>query len=241
MQFMPKGSLRSVLKGKTELPWPLRIKIATDIAKGLAFLHNEKILHLDLKSLNVLLDDNFNGKICDFGLATLKQETRSNQRSKSSMPGASSHMAAGGTLPWMAPELFGKKPKSTFKTDIYSFGMTLWELYSRTTPFAQVKNDSLIISMVEKGEREDFDVEGEDCPEDFKEIIQDCWKADPINRPSADEIIKRLNEISYGDVANINIKKLEKKPLEEEVKKEDQGKNNEEAQRFYLFFTTKIY
>lgn len=51
MQFMPKGSLRSVLKGKTELPWPLRIKIANDIAKGLAFLHHEKILHLDLKSL----------------------------------------------------------------------------------------------------------------------------------------------------------------------------------------------
>ena len=82
LQFMPKGSLRNVLQGKTDLTWPQRIKMATDISKGLAFLHRENILHLDLKSLNVLVDDGFNAKICDFGCAKIKENTRSSLASK---------------------------------------------------------------------------------------------------------------------------------------------------------------
>ncbi len=69
MEYMSNGSLYSVLHSNKPLEWPLRLQIATDAAKGLAFLHHENILHRDIKSLNVLLDNSYKAKLTDFGLS----------------------------------------------------------------------------------------------------------------------------------------------------------------------------
>jgi serine/threonine protein kinase len=69
---MPRGSLYNVHKNEGPLPWSTRIKIAVDIASGLEYLHERKIIHRDVKSLNVLLDNDYNAKICDFGLSKVK-------------------------------------------------------------------------------------------------------------------------------------------------------------------------
>jgi len=78
---------------------------------GLEFLHENNILHRDIKSLNVLLK-NGQAKLSDFGLSRIKKESNSTQG------------ASVGTVQWMAPELFERKAKYTQKSDIYSLGMT---------------------------------------------------------------------------------------------------------------------
>ena len=66
MEFLANGSLYGVLHSKRELDWDLRQRIALGMSRGLAFLHSKKILHRDLKSLNVLLDGNMRAKLADF-------------------------------------------------------------------------------------------------------------------------------------------------------------------------------
>ena len=91
---------------------------ATDISAGLAYLHEEGILHRDLKSLNVLLTDTLRAKLSDFGLSRVKDETRS----------ASTLSKPSGTLRWMAPENFSRKAKYTEASDVYSLGIILYQM-----------------------------------------------------------------------------------------------------------------
>ena len=118
MELMPKGSLYSVLQNSSELPLSVRYRIGLDVCYGLYHLHEKNILHRDLKSLNVLLDDRFRAKITDFGLSKIKSE----------MASSSSTKGMKGTLGWMAPELFKEEAKATPAVDIYAFGMVLWEM-----------------------------------------------------------------------------------------------------------------
>lgn len=105
--------------GRLNLDWATRRKIAIDIARGLAFLHEEspiKIVHRDIKVANILLDGELNAKIADFGLARLDEEDKTH---------ISTRIA--GTIGYMAPEyvLWGYL---TFKADVYSFGVVLLEI-----------------------------------------------------------------------------------------------------------------
>ncbi len=179
MEYMPKGSLFSVLHSNQELTWSNRIRIAVDMAKGLAFLHQEHILHRDIKSLNVLLGESLNAKLTDFGLSKVKTETQS-----------TSTKAAVGTLAWMAPELFKRKATYTPEADIYSLGITLWELTSRKIPFADAGNQALVQNWIMQGEREDIPA---DCPVKIASLIKACWEGEPEKRPTADEVASYLH------------------------------------------------
>lgn len=203
MEYMPNGSLFNVLKSDKPLEWPLRFHIAVDVAKGVAFLHHEAILHRDIKSLNVLLDKTYQAKLTDFGLSKVKAETKSNTMvSKTSKDSV-------GTLAWMAPELFeGHKVVYTQKSDIYSLGVTLWELASRKIPFSDASNPNLIPFWVQKGEREDIP---KDCPSALAELIQKCWVGAPDQRPDADNIVILLKNV---------IEQFDKLPTHRESKKE---------------------
>ena len=184
MELMPKGSLFHMLHSKTELPWAQREQIALDIAYGLSFLHSHKpfpIIHRDLKSLNVLLDDHFKAKLSDFGLATVKAETNSVSKVGQSQ--------AAGTLAWMAPELFKPKGVCNKETDMYSYGMTLWELSSRELPFKNARSPELIPLWVGQGEREEIPKE---TPPYFGKLITFCWDAQAAKRPTADQAIENL-------------------------------------------------
>ena len=95
MELVSNGNLYEKLRDNESLPWTIKYSIATDIAYGLTYLHDRGIIHRDLKSLNVLLDDKLNAKICDFGLAKVKTQSHST----ATMGGSA------GTILWMAPEL----------------------------------------------------------------------------------------------------------------------------------------
>lgn len=185
MEFMPKGSLCQVNKNEAPLPWKKRKQIAIDITNGLHFLHSKNILHRDIKSLNVLLNENFTAKLCDFGLATVKKETMSIMSSKNIS------LTPYGTIPWMAPELFVLKPIFSKQSDIYALGMTFWEIAARKVPYFEQLDRTVIMQEVKNGQREEIPA---NCPEDFAKIIRRCWSADPKERPSTEDILALLRD-----------------------------------------------
>jgi serine/threonine protein kinase/tetratricopeptide (TPR) repeat protein len=178
MSWMPNGSLYEVLHSDTALPWTMRKRIAEDISKGLSFLHYENIIHRDVKSLNVLLDEHMRAKLSDFGLSKVKVETKSKT--------AYGQETAKGSIRWMAPELFGLRPRYSLKSDIYAYGMVVWELVTRKIPYEDVTSDAEIRDGVRGGEREDIPSR---CPTAFEKLIKWCWGQEPNARPTADEIV----------------------------------------------------
>ncbi|KAJ0679919.1 putative transferase, protein kinase RLK-Pelle-LRR-XI-2 family [Helianthus annuus] len=144
-EFMKNGSLQDILQqvkdGSRELDWLARHKIALGVAAGLEHLHTShtpRIVHRDLKPANVLLDDDMEARIADFGLAK-------------SIPDADTHMTSSnvaGTLGYIAPE-YHQTMKFTDKCDIYSFGVLLAtlvmgklpsdEFFQRTSEMSLVK------------------------------------------------------------------------------------------------------
>ena len=177
MEYMSRGSLHQLLRNRqAEILWDVRMRIALDITRGLAYLHAENIVHRDIRSMNVLLAE---GRAClaDFGLARVKTETLAVSTGSSQ---------AAGTLRWMAPELFSPRAVYTRKSDMYSLGWTLWELASRRIPFENAATNDLIPMWVREGEREDIP---QDCPDRLASVIKDCWHGDPTRRPEVEAVV----------------------------------------------------
>ncbi|XP_036788468.2 receptor-interacting serine/threonine-protein kinase 2 isoform X3 [Manis pentadactyla] len=136
-EYMSNGSLNELLHRKTEYPnvaWPLRFRILYEIALGVNYLHNMNppLLHHDLKTQNILLDDEFHVKIADFGLSKWRMMSISQSRSSKSSP-------EGGTIIYMPPENYepGQKSRASVKHDIYSYAVITWEVLSRKQPFEE--------------------------------------------------------------------------------------------------------
>lgn len=181
VEFMAKGDLNSLLKDKKQaLPWnPMRWQLAIDIGAGLVYLHANKILHKDLKSHNILLDHNLKAKITDFGLSRIKETT-----------GKTFTYSGGGTLPWMAPELFDREVIKTKAVDVYAYGVVLWEIASREEPWKDLGGQRIMIQIFQ-GNREEIP---EDCPQDYAKVIQSCWKQKPEDRLSAFAALQALKK-----------------------------------------------
>uniref|UniRef100_A0A7N0TJR3 Protein kinase domain-containing protein n=1 Tax=Kalanchoe fedtschenkoi TaxID=63787 RepID=A0A7N0TJR3_KALFE len=143
-EFMKNGSLQDMLEdvkqGKRELGWPARFRIAMGVAHGLEYLHFEQhpmIIHRDMKPGNILLDDDMEAKIGDFGLAK-------------TMPDANTHMTSSnvaGTLGYIAPE-YHQTLKFTDKCDIYSFGVVLGVLVMGKLPSDEFFQNTCEMSLV---------------------------------------------------------------------------------------------
>ncbi|XAR60965.1 Non-specific serine/threonine protein kinase, partial [Bertholletia excelsa] len=123
-EYLPGGSLADHLHGTSSkritLSWVRRLKIAVDAAKGLDYLHNgsdPRIIHRDVKSSNILLDEEMNAKVCDFGLS--KQVTQADATHVTTM--------VKGTAGYLDPEYYTTQ-QLTEKSDVYSFGVVLLEL-----------------------------------------------------------------------------------------------------------------
>merc|ERR1719155_329081 len=131
-QYLPNGSLRSVLDDargdaitpKTQFIW------AKDIAIGMAYLHEEGVLHRDLKSQNVLLTNEWRCKITDFGIS--KSEALKTIATATTMHGVA---GISGTFPFTAPEAFSAKSRFTTKCDVYAYAIVLWEIWDRGKPW----------------------------------------------------------------------------------------------------------
>uniref|UniRef100_A0A7C8ZWG0 Receptor protein serine/threonine kinase n=1 Tax=Opuntia streptacantha TaxID=393608 RepID=A0A7C8ZWG0_OPUST len=128
-ELMPNGSLDSYLHGRSQnrkhLDWPTRYKIAVGAARGIAYLHHDcvpHIIHRDIKSSNILLDENMEARVSDFGLATLMEPDKTHVST-----------LVAGTFGYLPPEYFDTG-KATVKGDVYSFGVVLLELLTGKKP-----------------------------------------------------------------------------------------------------------
>ena len=183
MELCPNGSLYSWLHNSANpLDWTLKHKFAQDIAQALTFLHKHQVIHRDVKSLNVLLDSGLNAKLSDYSLAKIKNHGQTTTKST----------ATQGTLLWMAPELFSRGNSYSEYSDVYSYGIVLWEIASRKAPFADEDYDAgIIIAWIIQGQRETIP---EDCPKYFAELITRCWAQISATRPKMSEVLDQLNK-----------------------------------------------
>ena len=144
-EYVENGSLANILfndKNNIFLDWKGRFNIALGVAKGLAYLHHEClewVIHCDVKPENILLDENLEPKITDFGLAKLLNRGESNQNV--------SHVR--GTLGYIAPEWVSGLP-ITAKVDVYSYGVVLLELLSGTRVSELVEGSEEVHNMLRK-------------------------------------------------------------------------------------------
>jgi len=181
MEYMPDGSMYGLLHSDHPLTWDARTQMGIDVGAGLEYLHQQDILHRDLKSMNVLLYQQagaYRCKLTDFGLSKVKTETK-----------LTTTVGGKGTLAWMAPELFGRRAVYAKASDVYSYAVVLWELASRATPFSDAHDPALIGTWVREGEREDIP---SDTPAAMIDAISQGWAQDAASRLTAIQIVDLL-------------------------------------------------
>ncbi|KAM0836531.1 hypothetical protein ACQ4PT_062268 [Festuca glaucescens] len=228
-EYMPNGSLEEWIYCRDDntspmLEWRVRCKIITHIAKGLAYLHEDcmkRIAHLDVKPQNILLDDDFNAKLSDFGLCKLIDRDMSQVVTRMR-----------GTPGYLAPEWLTSH--ITEKADVYSFGVVVMEIVSgRKNLDTSRSGESLhLITLLEEKLKNDhlvdlIDKKSNDMQAHEQDVIQMiklamwCLQIDRKRRPKMSEVVKVLegimdaesnidhnfvatNEVHFGFAGNVN-------------------------------------
>ncbi|XP_044492468.1 serine/threonine-protein kinase CTR1 [Mangifera indica] len=183
-EYLSRGSLYRLLHkpgAREVLDERRRLNMAYDVAKGMNYLHrrNPPIVHRDLKSPNLLVDKKYTVKVCDFGLSRLKANTFLSSKS------------AAGTPEWMAPEVLRDEP-SNEKSDIYSFGVILWELATLQQPWGNLNPAQVVAAVGFKGKRLEIPL---DLNPQVASIIEACWVSEPRKRPSFSFIMELLRPL----------------------------------------------
>ena len=180
MEYMENGSLYDLLHNETiAIDGEFIFPIIKDICRGCRFLHaaDPKVIHGDLKAANVLVDGRFRAKIADFGLSAKKK-----------------YLGASGTPYWMAPELLRRESTNTAESDVFSFGIILYELYSRKDPYDGEYPASVLDGIVDKKVNKRPPVPT-GTPQKIAEIYQECIDGNPEKRPTFEEIDLRINRL----------------------------------------------
>nr|VDC95588.1 unnamed protein product [Brassica rapa] len=169
-EFMPGGSVYDYLhKQKGVFKLPALFKVAIDICKGMNYLHQNNIIHRDLKAANLLMDENEVVKVADFGVARVKAQT-------------GVMTAETGTYRWMAPE-----------ADVFSYGIVLWELLTGKLPYEYMTPLQAAVGVVQKGLRPK--IRKKTHPK-MRELMERLWEKDPSLRLDFAEIKEKLEEIA---------------------------------------------
>ncbi|CAI9301911.1 unnamed protein product [Lactuca saligna] len=180
-EYLKGGSLRSyLLKLKHQdkkLPYKTVIRFAIDIAKGLSYLHSQKVIHRDVKPGNMLIDKKQTIKLADFGESEIEP------------PELLITCGERGTRGYMAPELVSKHPHGR-KCDVYSFGICLWEIYCCDTAYTY--DLGILTPDIYKYTRPSIP---RHCPRSLAKLMEQCWDMDPTKRPEMKEVVVILEEI----------------------------------------------
>ncbi|KAI5121784.1 hypothetical protein M0805_009595 [Coniferiporia weirii] len=164
------------------------------IAKGLGYLHDQGVVHSDLKADNVLISQLGCPLICDFGISRMITSSQTLYIS------TTHNGSPRGSTRWMSIELFGIgsdiDPKHTKASDIWAYGMTIYEILTKQRPYAHLKADQRVILAIIRGELPSRPDHNEHSPalEDIWRICEDCWKTDPEDRITISEIILRMEQ-----------------------------------------------
>ena len=178
LEFCESGSLRQLIEDHYFDSIRNLIRVAKEIATGMAYLHSQQILHGDLSSNNVLFDKEYTAKISDFGLSR-------------DFGGVTVITSALGTTCYMAPELLssGKLNKAG---DVYSYGILLLEMLTGKRAFSGMRYVEVITSKLADESSLVLGCIPSDAPEVMKELITECTRTEYNTRPSFDGIVARF-------------------------------------------------
>ncbi|KAG9260356.1 RAF proto-oncogene serine/threonine-protein kinase [Astyanax mexicanus] len=167
------------------------IDIARQGAQGMDYLHAKNIIHRDMKSNNIFLHEGLTVKIGDFGLATVK--TRWSGSHQSGQPS--------GSILWMAPEVIRMQDNNpySFQSDVYSYGIVLYELMTGELPYSMIANRDQIIFMVGRGYlAPDLSKLYKNCPKAMKRLVSDCIKKSKDDRPLFPQILASIELLQHS-------------------------------------------
>lgn len=178
-EYMARGSLYDIIHNpQVRLNNQLVKKVAESVALAMSYLHSQQpaIVHKDLKSHNILVDDNWTIKVGDYGLSSL-------------MDSIQRHQYWAGTAQWRAPEV--TENSYGLAADVYSYGVVLWEMITRKRPFEGLPAVQALRLVKENNARPSIP---QHCPPFFRELMEACWHADPNSRPSFPKIVEMLKQ-----------------------------------------------
>lgn len=179
-EFMSKGNLVDYLRsrGRLHVTRKDQINFAYDTSSGMEFLEKQKVVHRDLAARNVLIAEDGVAKVSDFGLARLEKFVPETAK----LP-----------IKWTAPEAL-KYNKFSNKSDMWSFGILLWEIYS----FGRVPYPRIPLADVVKHVEKGYKMEApEGCPPEVYEIMRQAWDLSPEKRPTFKEVKAKLEQLKF--------------------------------------------
>lgn len=198
-EYMEWGDLAGVLRGSRgggragpSLDEPALLHVALQVARGMQYLASRRFVHRDLAARNCLVGAHLAVKIADFGMSRDVYTC--------------DYYKMGGERPmpvrWMSPESI-VYARFTHESDVWSYGVVLWEIYSRgKQPFYGHNNDGatkLILQGIVL-------VPPEDCPRFACDLMRECWKTDPRDRINFDEICRKLEVAAAGGIPNVQLR-----------------------------------
>uniref|UniRef100_H2TSK2 Tyrosine-protein kinase n=1 Tax=Takifugu rubripes TaxID=31033 RepID=H2TSK2_TAKRU len=181
-ELMKKGNLVNFLRtrGRSLVPTLQLLRFALDVCEGMEYLESKKLVHRDLAARNVLVSDDIVAKVSDFGLTK-----------------ADSKVSDDAKLPvkWTAPEAL-KKEKLSTKSDVWSYGILLWEIFS----YGRQPYPKMSLKEVKEGVEAGYRMEApEDCPPAVYTLMRTCWEQDPRRRPTFHKLREKLESHSVGE------------------------------------------
>ncbi|XP_075878989.1 megakaryocyte-associated tyrosine-protein kinase isoform X1 [Nelusetta ayraudi] len=176
-ELMTKGSLVNFLRsrGRTLINTTQLLCFALDVCEGMEYLESKKLVHRDLAARNVLVSGDNVAKVSDFGLTKVDSKVYDNAK----LP-----------IKWTAPEAL-KKEKFSTKSDVWSYGILLWEIFS----YGRQPYPKMALKEVKETVEGGYRMEApEDCPPGVYALMRTCWEQEPRRRPTFHKLRDRLEQ-----------------------------------------------
>jgi serine/threonine protein kinase len=195
-EYMANGSLQAMIdldkSGAAPPQWDETQKFIAvyGTARGMQFLHSERVIHRDLKPLNVLLNGEYEPVIADFGLSKLIEVGKT----------LDPNTACPGTCEYTAPEMWEDSDTCEYgsSADVFAFGMLVYCIFMKERPFPKYSKEFHIAKAVERGERPD----PSSLNEFVRELATRCWQHAPADRPTFEDIVALFDRV---DLMSFNV------------------------------------
>ncbi|KAJ6600554.1 kinase-like domain-containing protein, partial [Mycena vulgaris] len=186
--WMENGNISSYLKRNPA--GCNRFTLVLDVALGLEYLHGLNFVHGDLKGLNVLVTRSGRAVLADFGLSSVVTDSKI-------VIFSASTVKTGGTMRWQAPELF-HGTRTNLASDVYALACVFYEIFTGTIPFSELPEVAVMLRVI-NGDRPK---QHPSISAAIWNLMMECWKTKPNDRPSAVHIVSRLRDYLIGAVQN---------------------------------------
>lgn len=177
MELVTGGTLNAALRNKPIISWEAKLKIIYGASAGLEYLHGIDVVHCDIKTENILISADGQGKLADFGFSFIQPKE-----------GPKRDLYRGTPI-WQAPEVLLNRSGNSFKSDVYSMGMVLWAVTANAEPFASITHIDDFRLMLIKHRRPPIKP---GISAEYKNLMTRCWDEDPKTRPTAQKLAEEL-------------------------------------------------